>query len=245
MTRPVSAPADTFTPTLRALADAGYSHDTIGAAAGVSAGTIQNIIAGNVTRVKAGTAHALTTLTHQACLLAAPPDRHVPAIGTTRRLQALAWTGWDTGRIARATGLATSQTSRHSRGYHRTIDARAARAVADLYDTGWTGPPAPTTRHEKAAVTTARRTARARGWHGPLAWDDIDDPAATPDFGVMAGRPNKKVWLEDVEWLLDSGVTNPEYLASRLGVTANTLLVAARRAGRGDLLVRLQRGVAS
>lgn len=50
-------------------------------------------------------------------------------------------------------------------------------------------------------------------------------------------RP-RRVYLDDVEWLLDAGEI-ADSIAARLGVTRNSVYEACRRNGRHDLLTRL------
>lgn len=53
----------------------------------------------------------------------------------------------------------------------------------------------------------------------------------------MAQRRRGEDVTEDVQWMLDSGETHPDAIASRLGYTTrNGLYIALRRAGRRDLI---------
>ncbi len=103
--------------------------------------------------------------------------RSLPAIGTMRRLQALAALGHTFARIA--DGLGMSQAGAHhlatrDRAYVR---ATTAAKVDALYDAWSMTLPPETTSAERKAATYARGVARKHGWAPPLAWDDIDtDP---------------------------------------------------------------------
>jgi hypothetical protein len=70
----------------------------------------------------------------------------------------------------------------------KTVSARLARRVADLYDRFWMDQPEDHGMQEYVA-DRVRRHAAARGYDGPLAWDDdtIDDPQAQPMRDVSEG----------------------------------------------------------
>lgn len=104
--------------------------------------------------------------------------RLVPALGAQRRIRALQRLGWSAKAIAERVDRTESwvgailRNERITPATHRIID----RLFRDLQFTL----PNPTGRHEKAAVTKARRYAERAGWAPPLAWDNIDDPNETP-----------------------------------------------------------------
>lgn len=103
--------------------------------------------------------------------------RSVPAVGTVRRLQALAWMGWPAYVLAPMAGYRSGEAllNLHRRQW---VCSATARRVSDLYD-ALSMRPGPS--------ETTRRRARARGWVSPLCWDDevIDDPAASPTTARM------------------------------------------------------------
>jgi hypothetical protein len=109
------------------------------------------------------------------------PRSRVPALGTRRRLQALARLGWSLAQQA-------DQLSRRPASLRRsmasdTVTADTAHAVAVLYARLETTGPPELTAEQRAAADAVRREALPHGWPPPLAWDDIDtDPAppATP-----------------------------------------------------------------
>lgn len=124
-----------------------------------------------------------------------------PSIGTVRRLQALGWCGWTRADIARVAGVQLTYSGQH-------VTDATAEAVARAYDLLWDVQPPDTFDN-----TQARRAARRLGWAPPLAWDDIDDPDATPQ-GVAAIRP-LSIHKQVVE-LLEIGCSVTE-LPSRVG----------------------------
>lgn len=97
------------------------------------------------------------------------PDILIPALGTTRRLRALARAGYPTNLIADIIGFDVATLQRVTRGDQLRVRRWVADAVRTYYDQNSTHPgPSP--------ETTVR--AKQLGWHPPLAWDDddFDDP---------------------------------------------------------------------
>ncbi len=179
------------------------------------------------------------------------PPAHVPGVGTARRLQALAALGYPW--VALAPRLHVSPTRVRQLAdvvdgvVHRDTAAKVSAVFTELAAT-----PGPS----KYARTVAARN----GWVPPLAWDDIDDPAAEPCLGgegadlvdeVVVERVlnGEHVALNDAELIatLQAGVARGEPLSSlslRLGINyqgAKTLLGGeltprrAKRAARASL----------
>lgn len=118
----------------------------------------------------------------------APEPEKAPAVGTTRRLQALTVAGWPTSRLARETGLAPSYLSRVLKGDLAEVPASMARMVAVVYgQLGAVSPGLCGVSH--IAARAARERAAAARWAPPAAWDDdtIDDPAAIPQWTGYCG----------------------------------------------------------
>ncbi len=93
------------------------------------------------------------------------------AVGTGRRLRALAWLGYDGTTISAHTGLSLMAISVHQRSTAERVSAHHWHAVREFYDrVGLTPGPSP----------LAARRARRLGWDSPLAWDDdaIESPTA-------------------------------------------------------------------
>ncbi|QIK82425.1 hypothetical protein [Sanguibacter sp. HDW7] len=119
-----------------------------------------------------------------------PDGRMVPAVGTRRRLQALACLGWSVKALAEAYRVHYSLLDRAMRGDLTT--ARTARTVRGMYDD--------LSMRRRAggrpsAVARTLNDAARRGWAPPLAWDDIDDPTETPDVGEKARGLDLDEWL--------------------------------------------------
>ncbi len=49
----------------------------------------------------------------------------------------------------------------------------------------------------------------------------------------------KRLHLDDLEWLLDTGTTHPDVITKRLGVGLKGIQMACYRAGRNDLARRI------
>jgi DNA invertase Pin-like site-specific DNA recombinase len=97
----------------------------------------------------------------------------IDAIGTRRRLQALALTGWTAARVAKRLGATQRNISRIRRGDIRRVRAVFATVVAQLYE-GETGH-VPTQR-------PARESSATKNWLPTRMWtpQTIDDPHADP-----------------------------------------------------------------
>lgn len=103
----------------------------------------------------------------------------VPAVGTRRRLQALAALGYSSADVVRSCGVSKRAVD-GAKGGHRDqvradIDASVRRAYAALAPLG-------ISRSRFAEQT--RSVARRNGWVPPLAWESdaaMDDPEASPD----------------------------------------------------------------
>ncbi|MCR2051999.1 hypothetical protein NSA19_03840 [Actinomyces bowdenii] len=106
-------------------------------------------------------------------------DGYVDAVGSRRRLQALAVMGWPLWGQARRMGMSTAALSDIRLGHVTTVRARTAATIAAWYRYMVTHPPMP---HERSAASDARTRRVGAGWVGPMAWDQgtIDDPQARP-----------------------------------------------------------------
>lgn len=107
--------------------------------------------------------------------------RHTPtlidATGTARRLQALATLGWSYNQLATRLNWPWRYVQRLAYKRRPTVARATAQRVAAVYLDLYTksGPSLLTSRY-----------AAAKGWGGPLAWNNIDDPAEQPATGEPA-----------------------------------------------------------
>jgi hypothetical protein len=161
----------------------------------------------------------------------------VPAIGFVRRYEALHAIGYTGPQIAEEAGLSVN--ALRSVRYHGCDNVRSEtfQRLADAFERLCMDRP------EGKYANRARAMAVRRGWAPPLAWDDIDDPDATPNLGIVKkenpGRViTRTALIEDAEWLADGGMTLTNIL-ERLGCTRDNFEAACRRDGRRDLYRRL------
>lgn len=162
----------------------------------------------------------------------------VDSTGTARRIRALMAIGWTAAGIAAhgpwATGDALLELAKRQRIH---IDNR--NEVARIYDDLCMTP---------GPSANTRRRALAKGWAPPLAWDDIDDPAETPDVPEvrqMLGRTKEQreaddaalraARIENLRWMAANG-ESLEFAARRLGVTAGAIEKFLKYHGELDLL---------
>lgn len=157
--------------------------------------------------------------------LAAGEHATVPAIGTRRRLQALAALGWSQREIARRLDVTQAQVHLWATDTGPTfVLATTAAPIAALYEQLCMTP---------GPAARTRAYAAAAGWAPPLAWDDdIDDPAARPDLGAKAHSLDLDEWCH-----LVSLHVNPDEAARRCGVKdVNSIEMAATRHGHARAL---------
>lgn len=201
---------------LERLIARGWTQDQIAAASGLNQATISIILSGQYKGVHKKTAAAIFDIR----LNQTPPIPRglVDATGTRRRLQALAVLGYNLTDVARQSGVAQSslqQTLKGDWGRVRTLVAtRVARVYRQLAMR-----PAPASR----SAEQSRNQAMILGWHGPMAWADIDDPACRPDPGEPAAPC--RVHADDVAELAAAGLDDGA-IGRRLNASPRTVLRA-------------------
>ena len=154
-------------------------------------------------------------------------DAYVDAVGSARRLQALAVNGWTSYYLGERLGHAHPATVQDiAKGKTLTIRLRTKDAIKDLYDELW-DQPGPNVR--------AANMAKGKGWLPALAWDDdlIDRPDHEP---ADVRRPVRTTWsgltLEDIEEARQQGYESAEQIGWRLGVTRDTVQQILSRSNR-------------
>jgi hypothetical protein len=146
---------------LRALRAAGM--------AGVGSGTVQDLLLRPRPTIRKPIADRLMALRPELA-----PSTHIPALGTVRRIRALAALGHSLVRQAAELGWDIRNLCALAGSVDGRVKVSTARLVAALYER-WHMTPA-TAR----GSVTARNRARRLGWAPPMAWDDIDDPDEQP-----------------------------------------------------------------
>ncbi|WP_369214989.1 hypothetical protein [Streptomyces flavofungini] len=106
------------------------------------------------------------------------PGQRIDATGTMRRVRALSHVGHAYSTIAKAANTSPNRILLIANGRQTTVRRSIAERLAKAYPQLAFAPP-PRNKH----TSRSRNEARAKGWHGPLAWDDIDDPNAKPETG--------------------------------------------------------------
>jgi hypothetical protein len=209
------------------LVSNGWTVTAIAEAAGISASTLRGARNGDRTRFSAKAAARLSAV--RATLDELPDRPLLSALGTRRRLQALACNGWSTPVLADYTGLHKSMVVKLRCGEAITTRVSAIRAVRDAYEQLSTRQ-APAT----PAAARSRNEAAARGWAPPGAWAgvDIDDPAAVP-----AVRPDTERWraedlVAETEFLRRHQGLDRAQAAERLGLKRDVIDTAYTRARR-------------
>ncbi|MFL4904873.1 helix-turn-helix transcriptional regulator [Streptomyces sp. MMS24-I2-30] len=188
------------------LLAAGWTQAQIARAAGLAHRTVGAVEAGTA-NVSKRTALAILSV----LIGPAPTDtRDVDATGTTRRLRALAVIGWPIEQLSPQLGIYPTALGNIARGELRNVRATTAHAVALLYQ-HLIRQPGPSDR--------SRILASKKGWHGPAAWDDIDDPSEQPeetDARILNFHERAALRREEIIHLAWHGDT-PEQIHARLG----------------------------
>ncbi|HEY3483516.1 MAG TPA: hypothetical protein VGL02_32000 [Streptomyces sp.] len=145
--------------------------------------------------------------------------------GSIRRLQALAVIGHTWTVISGPTGMTTDRLGSIARGITDGIRPDEARKIAAVYRR------LSTTPGESKQIATG---ARNKGWHGPLAWDDIDNPDCQPETerrsrSKNGGRGKGFIDLDRVAHLTAVGKSAGE-IAMELGCHQRSVVRARRRA---------------
>lgn len=177
---------------------------------------------------KISTARAAAICAVRFDLDAVPSGHKVAAVGTKRRLEALAYMGWSLRHVAGRLGVTVQAVSQYRT--RSMVYADTARAIRDLYDELW---------DQQGPSVRTRGWARREGWLPPLAWDDMDDPDATPHTASVATSSICRVDGGEVEHLAGYGL-DAEQVADRLGVTSAAVERWLHRHGRYDLLEQLR-----
>lgn len=230
---------------IRYLMENGISVKRTAELTGLSTSTVGAIIWGRSERghdpyPRVGKETAEKILAVKPTLKNMAPGHVVDGVGTSRRLQALVAIGWSQARLGARLGIRPGNMTRIMTG--QPITAVNATAARQLFDELWDQPQEGTDQRSRISANRARNYAKARGWLPPLAWDEdtIDNPTFTPD---LESRHDPSHLIEDVEFLVRTG-TGLESILARTGYKKlDSLERLLYRAGRGDLIFAMKRGL--
>lgn len=143
-----------------------------------------------------------------------PPIGYVPATGAVRRVRALYVQCHSPVAMAHTLGVSPDYFGDLARGMFARVLADFDQRLRDLYAQ---------LAGSRGKSTRSGNYAARHGWHGPLAWDDIDDPKALPDTseGVVLNLQQAGAERLAEMRLLGSAGVQPEQIAQRLGVTVD------------------------
>ncbi|MBB5932363.1 helix-turn-helix domain-containing protein [Streptomyces echinatus] len=150
-----------------------------------------------------------------------------PSFMAIRRLRALYVLGHNPTVIGAAASLDPSTISHVANGRYETVEAATDRGIRRAYATLST---------RIGASAKARKRALALGWHGPLAWDDIDDPKCKPEAARRStAKEGSNRVIADVSRVaeLTAAGRTAQQIADELGCHKRTVTRARRRAEMG------------
>lgn len=163
-------------------------------------------------RVKRETAEKILAIKPEISNLA--PHRSIPALGTLRRIQALASAGWSLSKIAARLGMTGANLATLLQRDH--VQVSTWRAVRELFDELWDQEPPRESWHDRSAYTRTVRFAKARRWLPALAWDDPDTDVEPPT-------------IEDGDELIDDMAVELALMGERPRLTPAERREAVRR----------------
>lgn len=191
----------------------------------------------NLYYIANGTRTEIQRSTQNAILAVRPGPKPVPtmqvdALGSRRRLQALMVVGHSVRVAASASRITRDSAHDIALGRQTTVRADVAERIANAYTQLAFRPPA-----SNKFTKRTRNLAAARGWHGPLAWDDIDDPNEHPETeqpveNELSRNELAAVRRAEIEHL--DGFNLPTHeIATRLGIGESTVAAIVRELHSG------------
>lgn len=205
------------------LTAAGWNQVQIADAAGILAATIHKLHTGAQMRLTAWRAAAILAIE-----IGPPPvdTRRADATGSRRRLQALRVLGHTRYDAAARLGITPDRIKHITNSTTKTVTVEEAAAIARLYRRLCTTP-----GPSQQTATLARNA----GWHGPLAWDDIDDPDTQPETEHRGTRAKSGARRKaSIDLRLVAQLTEADWSAGRIadeiGCHKRSVVRARRRA---------------
>jgi hypothetical protein len=161
-----------------------------------------------------------TTPEVAAKILAVTVDNHirgrVPAVGTHRRIQALAAAGWPLIHIAAHAGLGRPTISDLLR--RQTVLADTAKAVAAAFEDLKAKKPE-RNGVDKVQAKRARDWAARNNWATLAYWNDRLDVIDDPHFEPLYGVSRREQIAQDASWVMRTTGVDKATAAARLGVS--------------------------
>jgi hypothetical protein len=198
----------------------------IARAAEITGTTIANLLAGQPT---VRTAIALRILSIPAVDISRTElGERQDATGSIRRLQAMAVIGHTWAAVGADAGITPDRIGSIVRGITNGIRPDEARRIAATY------------RRLSISPGTSRQAAtiaRNKGWHGPLDWDDIDDPNCQPEtWGQSRAKRDSGRVVADLAAVaqLTAAGRSAQQIADELGCHKRTVV---RARGRVEMAV--------
>lgn len=202
------------------LMAAGWTQRQIAHASGVESASIHQIYAGH--QQKTANWRAAAILNVQVTQPPADP-RRVDATGTRRRLQALRVIGHRRYDLAAALGITADRVKHITNGRTKYVTQAEAATIARLY------------RRLSVTPGPSQQTAtiaRTKGWHGPLAWEAIDDPNCEPETGYRSrARRGSRPAVANIQRIIEltAAGRTAQQIADELGCHKRTVTRARGR----------------
>ncbi|MDO5494303.1 MAG: hypothetical protein Q4G64_01150 [bacterium] len=217
---------------LDAMLARGWSTAAIASACDVAQPTIDNAVR---QRERTGHATSFHYGTAEKILAHGEPTRgEVSSEGSRRRLRALAVMGWTLAELSERSGLhrRTLSTVRADDSEH--VKVETAATISALFDS---------IGLEPGTSEVIARDARAKGWIGPLGWDDIDDLEERGDAAEVTARRARRPFVDAiaVERVVEGGRAAPG-AAPELGPSERDAAISAlatRGHSNGEIASRI------
>jgi hypothetical protein len=191
---------------------------------GVSESTISLILLGRLPRTNRRIALAILSIPITPMIRTDRGDC-VDATGSIRRLRALATLGHSWIVVGAHTAMTQDRLGFIARGKADVVRPDEAQRIAAAYRTLSVTP---------GAMKQIATAARNKGWHGPLAWDDINNPASKPESSRKsrgkAGTRTKVHADPDRVAQLTAAGRSAQQIADELGCHKRSVVRARRRA---------------
>lgn len=215
-----------------------FNLEDVSRATGIARSTLLDLQRGRSKRIHIDNYNKIMAVTRAKLKASRWAGDTTPAV-IQRYVDALALRGYPGTFVFKKAGI-TPEALRYAHAENIPVVNRATSdAIRRVSRELWLSTPE---AHEISPMRQALaiRNAKKRGAIPGGAWDNIDDPHATPDLG---GESSADSWLEDLTDLIDAGCSWDD-ISARLGVKPHSLESKCRRHGRADLLERIRRAAA-